>query len=175
MMSRLHQLLRDCRAVAVIEFAIIIPVMVTLTLGTFEVSRAVQAKMKASNAAQFIADMIAAQSSITAANLTNYCNGARMTMAPYSQSVLKAAVASVTNGTADWHDTTCGSATAIASPASLSTLDDGSGNSVVIVQTTYTYSGVLVYLLPTSITMTQTAFSRPRNVTTVACAACTPN
>jgi Flp pilus assembly protein TadG len=163
-----QKFLRDRRAVAVIEFAIILPVMVALSLGTFEASRAVQAKMKASNAAQVIADMIAAQNTVTAANLTNYCSGATLTMVPYDKTLLKAAIASVTAGTLDWHDESCGSATAIASPTTLATtLSGGTGNSVIIVQTTYVYNATLVYFLPASITMVQTAFSHPRNTTTV--------
>ncbi len=169
MIRRLHHFLRDRSAVAVIEFAFVLPVMVALSLGTFEASRAIQAKMKASNAAQVIADMIAAQNSVTAANLSNYCNGAKLTLAPYSQAPFKAAFASVTNNVVDWHDESCGGASAIAAPATLATsLSSGGGNSVIIVQATYTYTATLVYLLPASITMTQTAFSRPRNVDTVA-------
>jgi Flp pilus assembly protein TadG len=168
MMRSLHRFFRDRSAVAVIEFAIILPVMVALSLGTFEASRAVQAKMKASNAAQVIADMIAAQNNVTAAGLTNYCNGAKLTMVPYDKTVLKAAIASVTNGTLDWHNESCGTATAIASPTTVATtLSGGTGNSVIIVQTTYVYSATLVYFLPASITMVQTGFSRPRNTTTV--------
>lgn len=169
MIRLLRPLLGDRRAVAAIEFALVLPVMVMLCLGTFEASRAVQAKMKASNAAQVMADLIAAQNAVVAADLTNYCNGAKLTMAPYSQAALQAAIASVTNGTLDWHDESCGSATAISSPTTVATtLSGGSGNSVIIVQTTYTYSATLVYMLPASITMTQFAYSRPRNVTTVA-------
>ena len=158
----------DRRAVAVIEFAIIMPLMVALTLGTFEATRAVRAKMKASFAAQTYASLIAAQTSVNAAALTNFCNGTQMVMTPYAGGNLKAAVASVTNGTLDWHDETCGSATAISSPTTMATtLSGGGGNSVIIVQTTYTYASPVPYFMPASITMTQTAFARPRNVTTV--------
>jgi Flp pilus assembly protein TadG len=168
MIRHLRQCLRDRSAVAVIEFAIVVPLMLALTLGTFEATRAVRAKMKADVAAQTIADLIAAQNSVDAAALTNFCNGAMLVMAPYSGSSLKAAIASVTNGAVDWTDTSCGSATAIASPATLApSLSAGGGNSVIIVQTTYSYTSPVPYMMPASITLTQTAFARPRNVTSV--------
>ena len=168
LLQRLREIGRDRSAVAVVEFAIVMPLMLMLTLGTFEATRAVRAKMKADFAAQTFADLIAAQNSVTSATLTNFCNGARMVMVPYTTTSLKAAIASVTNGVVDWTDTTCGSATAISNPTSIATsLSGGGGNSVIIVQTTYAYTSPLSYLMPASITLTQTAFARPRNVTTV--------
>jgi Flp pilus assembly protein TadG len=159
---------RERRAVAVIEFAIIMPLMLMLTMGTFEATRAVRAKMKADFAAQAFADLIAAQTSVDATALTNFCNGVQMVMVPYVTTSLKAAIASVTNGTVDWTDTTCGSATAISNPTTLATtLSGGGGNSVIIVQTSYAYTSPVPYMMPASITLTQTAFARPRNVTTV--------
>jgi len=164
----LRDLVRDRSAVAVVEFAIVMPLMLMLTMGTFEATRAVRAKMKADFAAQTFADLIAAQNAVDAATLTNFCNGAQMVMVPYPTTSLKAAIASVTNGTVDWTDTTCGSATAISNPTTIaSTLSGGGGNSVIIVQTTYSYTSPVPYLMPASITLTQTAFARPRNVTTV--------
>ncbi len=164
----LRDFLRERRAVAVVEFAIVMPMMLMLTMGTFEATRAVRAKMKADFAAQTFADLIAAQSSVNAAALTNFCNGAQMVMVPYTTTSLKAAIASVTNGVVDWTDTTCGTATAISNPTTIATsLSGGGGNSVIIVQTTYAYTSPVPYLMPASITLTQTAFARPRNVTTV--------
>jgi Flp pilus assembly protein TadG len=168
MIRRLRHLLRDRSAVAVIEFAIILPLMLAFALGTFEATRVVRAKMKADNAAQTIADLIASQNSVTAAALTNFCVGAQLVMAPYPGALLHAAIASVTNGAVDWTDTSCGSATAIASPTTVAaSLSGGSGNSVIIVQTTYSYSSPVPYMMPASITLTHTAFARPRDATTV--------
>ncbi len=102
---RFHDFGRDRSAVAVIEFAIATPLLLMLTLGTFEATRAVRAKMKADFAAQTFANLIAAQTSVNATALTNFCNGARMVMLPYTTTSLKAAIASVTNNAVDWTDT----------------------------------------------------------------------
>ena len=85
---------------------------------------------------------------------------------------LKAAVASVTKGTSstavDWNDTVCGSATAIASAATLApTLMPNVGDSVIIVKTSYDYTSPISYVLAASYTLTATAYARPRNVAKV--------
>lgn len=167
LLRRVRNFGRDRSAVAVVEFAIVMPLLLMLTLGTFEATRAVRAKMKADFATQALANMIAAQNSVDATALTNFCNGARMVMLPYTTTSLKAAIASVTNNVVDWFDTSCGSPSAISNPQSLSTLDGSGTDSVIIVQTTYSYTSPVPYLMGANITLTQTAFARPRNVTTV--------
>jgi Flp pilus assembly protein TadG len=166
---------KDTSGSILVEFAILAPIMVVLFLGTFEVTLAVRAKMKLNNAAQAFATMIAAQSSLTSATLTNLCNGAKMVMTPFSTATFKAAVSSVTKPAgsavaADWHYTACGSATAISGPTTLAAaLVPGDGDSVIIVQATYTYNSPLHYVLPASTTLTLTAFARPRQNTTISC------
>jgi Flp pilus assembly protein TadG len=159
----LRHFVRDRSAIAVIEFAVVLPLMLALALGTFEASRVVRAKMKADGAAQMMADLIAGQDAINPETLANICLGAQLAMAPYPGASLHAAIASVTNGAVDWTDTSCGAATAIAAPEKLATsLIGGVANSVIIVQTTYGYSSPVPYLLPDSIALTHTAFARPR-------------
>src|SRR5471032_692074 len=80
----MRDFVRDRRAVAVVEFAIVMPLMLMLTMGTFEATRAVRAKMKADFAAQTFADLIAAQNAVDSVALTNFCNGAQMVMVPYT-------------------------------------------------------------------------------------------
>jgi len=159
----LRHFVKDRSGLAVIEFAVILPLMLAIALGTFEASRVVRAKMKADSAAQTMADLIAAQDAVNPETLANICLGARLAVAPYPGASLQAAVASVTNGVVDWTDTSCGAATAIAAPDKLATPLIGAGaKSVIIVQTTYSYSSPVPYLLPASIALTHTAFARPR-------------
>ena len=95
-----------------------------------------------------------------------------MTMYPLSGTALKAAVASVTKDASstkvDWNDTACGGATAIANAAALApTLTPNVSDSVIIVQTSYSYTSPVSYVLAASYTLTATAYARPRNVATV--------
>jgi Flp pilus assembly protein TadG len=176
MMPRcLREFIRNQGGTALIEFALILPIMITLFFGVFEVTRYVAADMRLANAAQVMADMVAQQTTVgdTSTSMTDFCNGSKDAMYPLSGSSLKVAVSSVTHGSSstaqDWSDVTCGSATAISNPTTLAaSLVPNVNDSVIIVQATYAYTSPISYVLRSSYTLTQTAYARPRNVVTVA-------
>lgn len=172
MMRRARNLLTHQGGTALIEFALVLPIMITLFLGVFEGTRVVAADMRLANAAQSVADMIAQQSNITATMMTNFCNGGQLSMTPLSGTSLKVAVAEVTNNngtlTVDWNDTSCNNATSISNATTLATtLVPNTNDSVVIVQATYSYTSPISYVLSSSYTLTQTAYQRPYNVGTI--------
>ena len=172
MMRRARNLMTHQGGTALIEFALVLPIMITLFLGVFEGTRIVAASMRLANAAQSVADMIAQQSNITSTTMTNFCNGGQLSMTPLSGTSLKVAVAEVTNNNGslvvDWNDTTCNSATTIANATTLATtLVPNANDSVVIVQATYAYTSPISYVLSSSYTLTQTAYQRPYNVGTI--------
>ncbi|MGH7013598.1 MAG: TadE/TadG family type IV pilus assembly protein [Stellaceae bacterium] len=172
MLRRVQRLLTHQGGTALIEFALILPIMITLFMGLFEGTRVVAASMRLANAAQSVADMIAQQSNITSTTMTNFCNGGQLSMTPLSGTSLQIAVAEVTNSgstlTVDWNDTTCNSATTIANATTLATsLVPNANDSVVIVQATYAYTSPISYVLSKSYTLTQTAYQRPYNVGTI--------
>ena len=179
----------DCRGAALVEFAVIAPLLVLLYLGTFEATTAVRAYMKVNAAAQSYADLIANQESITTTSLTNYCAGAKLALAGLNTSGLSLAAASVTadktSGTPaqDWHDTThCGTGIGSISGTTLAGTCPGStclvpnkSDSVIVVRASYAYVAFLHYILPASQTFAQTASARPRQDSTIDCSDCTQN
>jgi Flp pilus assembly protein TadG len=172
MLRRLAHFLRHRDGTAAIEFALILPIMIILFLGAFEVTRVVAADMRLANAAQSVADMIAQQSNVTPAMMTNFCDGGQLSMTPLPSASLQVAVAEVTNTgsglVVDWTDTTCNSASAISNPTTLATsLVPNTNDSVIIVQATYAYTSPISYVLSKSYTLTQTAYQRPYNVGTI--------
>ncbi len=169
---RWQRLATDQKGTAALEFALILPIMIALFMGIFEVSCAVSAGMRLNAAAQSMADMLAQQADISVSESANICAGAKMTMYPLAGSSLKIAVASVTKGAAsvalDWTDNVCGNASAIASPTTLAPLLTPNVNdSVIIVRATFAYTSPISYVLAAAYTLTSTAFARPRNVSTV--------
>lgn len=172
MKRRARNLLTHQGGTALIEFALVLPIMITLFLGVFEGTRVVAASMRLANAAQSVADMIAQQSNIDANMMTNFCNGGQLSMTPLSGTSLTIAVAEVTNNngtlTVDWNDVTCNGATTISNATTLATtLVPNANDSVVIVQATYAYTSPISYVLASSYTLTQTAYQRPYNVGTI--------
>lgn len=163
---------QDTAGAVAIEFAVILPLLLSLSLGAFEVLSAVRSNMRLQSAAQTMAELVAVNSSVNASLITDFCAGAKLMLAPFDPTTLTVAVASVTNKAgavaADWQDTTCGAAKAMGSPITLAGgTVASSGDTVIVVQSTYTYTSPLKFVLPTGIAMTQVAFARPRTNTTV--------
>ena len=177
-MKRRSNLRRDSSGLAAVEFAVILPIMLLLFLGSFETTNLVLAYMKLEASAEAAADLVAqtrVNTVLQSTDFTNITNAAKqvLTPLPTSGTLLKIAYASVTysTGTAviDWH-TEINSATAIttanvpnnASLANLGNQTNGSTDSVIIVTLTYSYTSPFTYLLNSSYTLTESAFNRPR-------------
>jgi Flp pilus assembly protein TadG len=172
MMRILHSFAKDQSGTAAIEFAFVLPALLTLCLGMFEFASFINADMKLANTAQLMADLVAQQTNETNSLTSNFCTGGQMSLAPLSTATLKVAIASVTHysgGTSvDWQDTTCGGAATIANAVALATpVIPNVGDSVIVTQATYSYASPVTYVLASKYTLTQTSFSRPRNVANV--------
>ncbi len=172
MTRRLHEIGEDRTGAALIEMAFILPILLTLFMGSFELTRLVLANMKVTNAAQTMADLIAAQSSVSSANLSDYYTGTQLVLSPFSGTPLQIGIASVSyssKGVASvgWTATEGTGASNISNPTTLASGLSTGSDSVIVVQATYIYTSPISYVLPVSFTLSQTAFSRPRNVTSV--------
>lgn len=162
----------EARGAVAIEFALLLPVMIAMLFGSVSAANLVRASMKVWNVAQALGDLVAQQTSLSTAQMTDFCKGGALTLAPLT-GALSATVASVTYATTgtrvvNWQDTTCGG-TAIANALALGALyTPNAGDSVIVVQATYVYSFPPSYILPSSFTFTRTTYSRPRAGTAVA-------
>jgi Flp pilus assembly protein TadG len=172
MNRRLREIGRDSAGAALIEMAFILPILLTLFMGSFELTRLVLANMKVTNSAQTMADLIAAQSTVSSSNLSDYYSGTQLVMSPFSGTPLQIGIASVTyssKGTASvaWTKTEGTGASNVSNPTSLASGLGTTSDSVIVVQASYKYTSPISYVLPVSFTLTQTAFARPRNVSSV--------
>jgi Flp pilus assembly protein TadG len=171
-LRRLIDILRTDRGTALVEFALVLPIMVTLFLGAFETTRLVAASMRLANAAQEMADMVAQNNTVNNTMTANFCAGGGLSMYPLSSSSFKAAIASVTNSSGtvkvDWNDTTCNSATAISNATTLATSDvPNVSDSVIIVEATFAYTSPIAHILSSAYTLTQYGYARPRANATI--------
>ncbi|WP_022688149.1 TadE/TadG family type IV pilus assembly protein [Sphingomonas phyllosphaerae] len=78
------RLLRDRRAVAATEFAIILPVMLLLYLGGFQLMDAIATYRKVTSTVRALADLSTQSEQVTPAEMTAILAGTRQIMAPYS-------------------------------------------------------------------------------------------
>jgi Flp pilus assembly protein TadG len=178
-----RKLARDQSGMAAIEFAVLLPMMLIIFLGSYETANLVLAHMKLEAAAETTADLVAqtrVNTVLQSTDFTNFTNAAKqvLTPLPTSGSQLKIAYASITYSTGspviDWHyeansatAITVTNASSIENLANLGNEVAGATDSVIVVQLTYTYSSPVSYVLQSSYTFTEWAFNRPRYVNCV--------
>ena len=102
LMRRIDGFLHETRAAAAVEFALILPVMLTLYLGSVELSSAISVDKRVSTVSGTLGDLVArSDREITASDVSDYFYAASTTMAPYASSGVQQIVTSVlvnTNG-----------------------------------------------------------------------------
>ena len=171
-MRKLKPFGRADEGVIAVEFALILPLMLVALFGSFSVTRMARASSKVWNVAQTVGSLVAQQSTVTNAQISDFCTGGTLILAPFTGAVAMT-VASVTyNATSgaravDWQDTTCGGAVMSDALAQGTLYTPNPSDSVIVVKLTYTYTFSSSYLLPKSFSFTRYSYSRPRNGTQV--------
>jgi Flp pilus assembly protein TadG len=169
----------DSREGAVaVEFALIFPVMLTLFLGSFEVTNLLSANLKMTAATEAAADLAAGATSLTPAQIDRFSAAATLIMSPLAPSGLRLAFASVvysgpgSTPVVAWHHEQNGAAPITSHGLDGATLEKLGSGSVILVQATYDYSSPLSFVLRKTYSLTDKAYDRPRYVDEVSCGGC---
>jgi len=169
---QIRRLLRDKRGISAVEFAMLLPLMVTLYLGGVEVSQAIAIDRKVTLLARSLADLVSQASSISNSDSSNILAATASIVAPYSDEKLKITVSSVkidNNGVAKvcWSDTKNGTARAIGStvtvPAALNTVN----SSLIWAESEYAYTPAIGYVITGTMNLKDQIYMRPRLSDTV--------
>jgi Flp pilus assembly protein TadG len=165
---KLGGLAADERGVSAVEFAMLLPLMMTLYLGSVEVSQGIGADRKVTLTARTICDLVSQVASINSADMTNALNASAAVMAPFPVSNLKVTVSSVKidangNATIDWSKTLNGStytqgSTVTTLPAALKIAN----TSLIWSEVQYTYKPVIGYVVTGTMTLKDKIYMRPR-------------
>lgn len=162
--------LRDERGVAAVEFALIVPILITLYLGMVEFSRAITADRKVTSVSSATADLVARTTAMNTAEMNNIFQAATSIMTPYSASPLNMVVTAVNidaGGIAkvDWSKGYQGGSpktdgATVTLPNGLATPN----TCLVMTEVTYNYQSALNYIIDAPITLSDTFYMRPRSV-----------
>lgn len=90
--NTLGKFVRDRRANVAVEFAVIVPLMLTFFFTTVEISDALSIKRKATLVARTMSDLVSQSSKVTDTDMTNFTKTAVAIMTPYSGTPLKTTV-----------------------------------------------------------------------------------
>lgn len=177
MLGRLRRFRKDKKGLAAVEFALLLPVMITLFFGVVEVSLLMSCRANVANVAFVAADLVAQEGNMTTSDVTNVFNAANAILYPYDTTVAQITVTSIvydtvskslTSGRVGW---SCAKNTAGKSVGSTVALPPGlmtANSSVIMSEITYNYSSPTSQLVAGTVPMTNTFYSKPRRVLSIA-------
>ena len=177
----LRRFAADQSGVSAVEFAILLPLMLTMYLGGVEVSQAVSADRKTTLVAHTIGDLTAQASNVTSTDMTNVLNAGAAVAYPFSASNLKVTVTSVcidssgTNATVAWSKTLNGTAHTGVVTSSIPTALMTPSTSLIWGEASYAYKPTVGWTITGTLNLNDTFFLRPRlssSVTLDSAAAC---
>jgi Flp pilus assembly protein TadG len=158
---------------AVVEFALLLPVMIVLFFGVIEVSMALACRADVTNVASTAADLVAQESTIATADMSNVWSAASAILYPYDTSVALITISSINYdpstqslvaGKVAWSCSKNGTArtigTTVALPSGLMT----ASGSVIMSEITYNYTSPTTQIITGTKVMTNTFYTKPRRV-----------
>lgn len=172
LLHRVAAMRRDQRGVSAVEFAMLLPLMLTLYLGAVEISQGVAIHRKVTLTARTVADLGSQVSSINNADMTNMLNAAAAVVAPFGTGTLKVTVSAVSidaNGVAKvaWSDTLNGTKRAVNSTVTLPTALNIPNSQLIWSEVYYTYTPTIGYVVTGALNLFDQIYMRPRLSDTV--------
>ena len=165
-------LVRDKRASAAVEFAVIVPLMLTLFFGVVEFSSAVAVDRKVTLVARTLSDLTSQSTAVTDTDLANFTITAKAIMTPYSPTPLNSTVSELyvdpttLAAKVKWSKGTSprGLDTTVSIPAALQI----GGTYLIYSEVNYRYVPTIGYVMAkVGVPLSDFTFTRPRQSTCV--------
>jgi Flp pilus assembly protein TadG len=163
----------DCRGVTAVEFALMLPLMLTLFLGSVETSQGVATQRKVSLTVHALADVATQYTDITNADMTNILNAGAAIIAPYPAQQLTEVISELSinaQGQASvvWSDTLGGTARTAGQVVNIPTALAVPNTYLIMAETQFSYTPSYGYVLTGTITLTDQSYMLPRQSTSIA-------
>jgi Flp pilus assembly protein TadG len=167
LLSRLRGFARGERGMATVEFALLLPFMLTAYLGGVEIGDGVAIDRKVAITTRTVADLASRYTTIKNADMSTILGASSVVIQPYGASPLAVTISQVTvdakgNATVAWSDTLNGTARTVGSPVTLPGTLAIPGTSYVWGEVGYVYTPTLGYVMTGSWTLTNQIFMSPR-------------
>jgi Flp pilus assembly protein TadG len=157
----------DQSGASAVEFALLLPLMLTLYLGGVEVSDAVSVDRKVTLTARSVADLVARTTKVSDAQMTDIFNAASAITAPYPATKMKVIVSSVyidANGAAkvDWSDARNAAKHNVGDPVTIPAALAIKDSYLIWSEVQYAYTPTIGYVLTGTLTLSDQKYMRPR-------------
>jgi Flp pilus assembly protein TadG len=162
----------DCRGIAAVEFAMIVPLMLVLFFGVVEFSTAVAVDRKVTIMAHTLSDLTSQNLTVSDAQLTNIFNASTGVMTPYATSPVQSTISELyvdpntKAARVQWSKGAAarGVGSSVAIPAALQVGD----TYLIFSEVSYKYVPAIGYVMSKGgITMSDFNYTRPRQSTCV--------
>jgi Flp pilus assembly protein TadG len=172
LLSRLRDLARAEGGMAAVEFAVLLPFLLTAYLGGVEVGEGVAIDRKVAITTRAVADLASRYTKITDVTMTTILGASSTIIQPYPPGPLVVTVSGVKidnqgNATIDWSNSLNGTArpkgSAVTLPGTLAT----SGTYYVWGEVTYNYTPTLGYVMTGTWPLSNQIFMSPRESATI--------
>jgi Flp pilus assembly protein TadG len=161
------RLIPDCRGVAAVEFAVIVPLMLTMFFGMVEFSNGVAVDRKVTLVARTLSDLTSQSLSVSDLDLTNFTTAARAILTPYSPTPLQSTITELyvdpvslvarVQWSRGFAVRTTGSTVTIPSQIQIG------GTYLIFTEVNYRYTPAVGYVMaPTGVPLHDVAYTRPR-------------
>jgi hypothetical protein len=167
------QLITDRRGSAAVEFAFVAPLMLLIYYGIAELTQGMMADRRMSHVASAIGDLIAQDTNVTAAEMTDVFNVGNAIMAPFATATLAMRITSVkadAGGTPKviWSQAKGSlSGLTVGATASIPANMLAANESLIMSEVKYVYASPIKKVLPTDITFNQKFYLKPRKTSEV--------
>jgi Flp pilus assembly protein TadG len=172
LLQRIAAFAQDRRGISAVEFAMLLPLLVTLYFGVVEVTQGVAIDRKVTLTTRTMADLASQVSSINNADMTNLLNASSAVMAPYPLPPLKIVLSAVTIDNAGvakiaWSDTLNGTKRTVGSTVSLPAVLNVPNTTLIWSEVTYDYKPQIGYVITGTLNLSDQLYMRPRLSETV--------
>jgi Flp pilus assembly protein TadG len=165
---RLARLASNRDGVSAVEFAMLLPIMITLYFGTVEITQGLSIDRKVTLAARVASDLVTQAASIDTAGVNGVFQAATSMIVPYpTGSALKVTITAVSinaqgQATVAWSDTLNGTAKTVGNPVTLPTGLVVNNTQLIWSEVEYSYTPAVGYVITGSIPLKDQIYMRPR-------------
>jgi len=160
----------DCRAVAAVEFAIVLPFMLLLWVGGVELGDGLAISVKVSETAHSVADLVSRNACVTSSSLSTMLGASSATIAPYSSGNTAIVVSEVStdangNATVTWSSALNGTPRPVNQPMTLPAAlgtPSPANISLILGEVTYQYTPGLGYAISGTVPISDNYYLFPR-------------
>jgi Flp pilus assembly protein TadG len=168
----LNRFLKDASGLSAVEFALLLPVMVTSYFGVAEIGNYILADRKVTSVAATAADLVGQSTQVTDAGMADIMGSLNVVIQPFNASDAQIRITSVTadamgNTKVAWSDAVRTSPRAVGSTISMPAGLVPANQSVIFAEISFTYKSVVGMFLQNGITVSDNFYEKPRKTLAV--------